>query len=137
MEQQRAQSEQQHHERTIQLPGVVDFTSGESRLEGVTLQGFAQAEPHGTWTDGREARISCAFAPTTHQALLLRFEIAAFLDEKLPKQNIAISIDGVPAGTWAIGEKGLHMRSLSLPLPRMAGGARIALGFTMPDAQSQ
>jgi len=136
MEQKIAPPEQKPNMRTMAVPGVVDLTHAANRLDGVILKGFAYPEPGGTWTEGREAQISFAFAPVSNQALMLRLEIAALLDGKLPKQTVTLSIDGIFAGTWIFAEKGFHVRPVSLPLSRKVGGDPIVLGFTIPDAQS-
>lgn len=122
--------------RHLSVPAILDL-SGAGDQEGLGLHGFAPPEPHGRWTDARDAQILFAIDPDCLDDVLLTLELAAFLDpQKLPEQRIAVSVSGVSCGTWTIREPGWHERPIVLPVLERRRGETITLGLTIPTSRA-
>lgn len=122
--------------RPISVPATLDLNNHNS-LEWLTHRGFAPPEPHGSWTNARDAQLSFIIEPSYTGDLTLTLEVAAFLHPmKLLEQRVAVSVNGVSCGTWTIREPGWHERQISLPVLERHQGAIISLGFVIPTSRS-
>ncbi len=80
------------------LPATIDFRSqGWPTCRG---PGWSSSEDWGTWTDGREARLSFPLQQTLDFDLILSADALAFVTESHPELKVDIIANGSPVGTW-------------------------------------
>jgi hypothetical protein len=113
--------------------GLFDFTSDGS-VPGDALRGFSVAEPHGRWTDGKEATFVCTLPsgnekpPSTVRITTWGYVYSGHL------QEVTISINGRKATEVHFGP-GSDGKVVELPLPNSPGN-KLSIEFSLPDAVS-
>ena len=97
-----------------------------------SLDGWSVAEPAGTWTQGRRARLTLHLAPREQpRRLLLDLEPFLAPQHGLEAQPLIVFLNGQRLGEWAL--RGAQTLSLALP---PGSGSLLRLRFELPNAQS-
>ena len=120
----------------VSVPTTIDL-SNRASVDQLDCQGFAPPEPHGRWTNGHDATLGFAIDPACNRDVLLTLEVAGFLQPTtLPEQRVAVGVNGVSCGVWAIREPGWHARPIILPVLERERDGLISLSFAIPTCRA-
>jgi hypothetical protein len=98
------------------------------------LDGFSAPEPHGRWTDGREASFACRIGAVEGKKFFrVQIDTIGFVSRD-HTQRVSISVNGEKPVDY-LYEAGRERRMIELPLSVQAS-RDIRIGFTFPDAVS-
>jgi SAM-dependent methyltransferase len=65
------------------------------------------------WTLGPVATLAFAIPPVSDQAVLIRFDVAAFVwNDALPRQHVQLRLGDVPLGEWTLTEGSITRRAI-------------------------
>lgn len=110
--------------------GNFDFTQ-KGGIDPAMLKGFSGPEEAFRWTDAPEAVFTCKSGP---QLRVARIELAPFLAPQHPRQRLRIAVNGAQAVEVELSTP--ESRVIEVPLPQVAAGQALAIGFALPDAKS-
>lgn len=114
-------------------PGMDYLVGGERSFFPYLGRGWSYPEPWGIWSDGRSCSLLLVVDPVRSGAMVLRLEVAGFVNWRHRKVRIRIVADGRPAGGadlsfWR------PQKSLVIPLDAVGsdGLCHVEIGITDP-----
>jgi hypothetical protein len=99
----------------------------------VLLSGFSFIEPNGRWTEGESAELMLPIIGIGDPFLLILVEVTAFISgDRLPEQQVIVSIDGSELESWTLREGVFRKRAFVLERKALRVPDQISIGFHVP-----
>lgn len=112
--------------------GVLRFGEGGSG-HAHTGRGWSGPESGGTWTSGRQARLTLPLASPLDRNLHISMELRPFLVENaVTAQRVVVSVNGVETGEWRVSSAGRY--GITVPAAEHRGTEALEIRLDLPDA---
>ncbi len=110
------------------------FTSGDWNSPPI-INGFSSPEPHGTWTDGRFARVNICSSREAPQEGMLEIRFFAFTSERLASQRVTASLGYRKSITYeaSYSQGSSTVHALRIPTVPRSGTCEV-LTLELPNA---
>jgi len=120
--------------RTISgfLPRTIDLA--DERANEVLVYSGMQPESDRVWTHGPSSTLAFALPPGPEQAVIVRFDVAAFVwDTALPRQTVQVRMGERLLGEWLFVDRAVTRRAIVIPQNQVPASRIVALTFLTPD----
>lgn len=118
------------------LGETIDFTE-RGNAEHYLWANWASPDPHGRWTEGREAtlRLRLDSDPTTTQTA--SFVLSdCMVDRESPNLPVQVVANGTVVDEWAFGQRGPQVRSFKLAPDLLGADRNLVIAFRVPKPRS-